>query len=375
MRTGCRCDLLLAFLVVWSMVSGFSLPAFHAKAEDTTSQPANLVVLVKGQVSVKRRGWTSYAPVVFGTTLRLGDLVRAEDAANAQIVCSDLTIHHIQTGQVAVPCMEAQPLLKTSNGSLLNPTRSWPTEGTFPLVLSPRKTKLLSPNPVLRWATVAGATHYQIQVRGPNLQWSAIVGAVTEYTYPASAPALEPGVDYKLIVATQTSSSSAEPGNGLGFSLLDKKQKQAVEGEEGRIRQLGLSEPATQFVIANLYASHGLNAEAIELLDAASTSFKVAAVKRLQADLYMRVGLLRRAELCYLESLRLSADEGDELGAMQAQLALARIYLEFLGNDKAAAEQLNSLAALANKLGDEQTAQLAGLLLAETNKRRLSQER
>jgi hypothetical protein len=362
-------------LILGTIVFTLLHPSLYSDAEDIPSQSANPVVLVHGNVSVKRRGWTNYAAIVFGTTLRLGDLLRVSDGSEAKIVCSDFTIRQIKPGQTAVPCPDSPGLLRASDGSWIRPTRSWPTEGTFPLVLSPRKTFLLSPNPSLRWTAVAGADYYRIQVRGPGLQWSTSVREVTEFVYPDSAPPLVPGVDYKLIVETSTSSSTVEPGNALGFSLLDKKKRQKVEAEEKRIRDLGLADGPTGFLIASLLASQELNAEAIEHLEEISKSFKVAAIKLLEADLYMKIGLLRRAESCYLDSLKLSAEEGDEIGAMRAHLALARIYLEALGNNESAEQQLNALVVSANRLGDEQTAELAGLLLTETKKKGFSPQR
>src|SRR6266571_4931929 len=134
--------------------------------ENDGGQAVNLAVFIEGQVSVKRKGWTSYAPVVFGTSLRRGDLLRLDDSSRAKVVCSDLTLHDLSPGIGGVPCEGAQPLLRRPDGSMINATRSWPSDGSFPMVLSPRMTKLLSPHPVLRWTPVKGTTDYQVIVRG-----------------------------------------------------------------------------------------------------------------------------------------------------------------------------------------------------------------
>ena len=222
------------------------------------------------------------------------------------------------------------------------------------MVLTPRNTKLLSPHPVLRWKPVEGAAIYRVIVRGGGLSWSSQVKG-TQLVYPETAPKLVPGTDYKLIVET-SDRSSYEPGRGLGFSILDPKDRRIVEKEEGQIRGLGLPEGPTQFLIAHLYATNGLNAEAIQRLEGVSTTFKVAAVTRLLGGLYLEVGLTRQAEASYLRSLDLSKEEKDEEGQMLAHLALARIYDEALGNSKSATQHLDEALALANKVGDEQVA-------------------
>ncbi len=336
-------------------------------AENDGGQAVNLAVFIEGQVSVKRKGWTNYAPVVFGTSLRIGDLLHLDESSRAKVVCSDLTLRDILPGILGVPCDGAKPVLRRPDGSMINATRSWPSDGSFPMVLSPRKTRLLSAHPVLRWTPVQGTTNYQVIVRAVNFYWARVYSA-TEITYPDKAPQLEAGVDYKLIVETSGPngrSSSDEPGLGLGFSMLGAKERKAVSEEEGRIENLGLTVGPTQFLIAHLYATHGLNAEAIQRLEGISKTFKVAAVARLLGDLYLNIGLPRQAETNYLNSLSLSMQGKDEEGQMLVHLALARIYGQALGNVKSASEHLDASLALANKLGDDYTAGEVGKTLAE----------
>jgi len=344
-------------------------------AENDGGQGVNLAVFIEGQVSVKRKGWTSYAPVVFGASLRPGDLLRLADSSRAKVVCSDLTLRDISPGIVGVPCEGAKPLLRRPDGSLINATRSWPSDWSFPVVLSPRMTRLLSPHPVLRWTPVKGTANYHVSVRGLNTRginfyWSRVYSE-TEITYPDKAPPLEAGVDYKLIVETSgpnSRSSSDEPGLGLGFSMLGAKERKTVLEEEEKIESLGLPVGPTQFLIAHLYATHGLNAEAIQTLERISNTFKVAAVGRLLGDLYMNIGLPRQAETNYLNSLALCKDGKDEEGEMLVHLALASIYGQAMGNVNSASEHLNATLALASKLGDDYVIGEVGKRLAEIKK-------
>jgi len=329
-----------------------------AAIAQTDDSGLHLAVFVQGPVGLKRPGWSSYAPVVFGTYLRLGDLVRRDESSQAKVVCSDLTLRDVPAGIVGVPCVAARPLLRRPEASLINPTRGWEGYGSFPLVLSPRKTKVLTPHPVLQWTPVEGIADYRITVRGPDLVWSRAVGSVTKFLYPDGAPDLKPGVDYKLIVEADGRTSDAEAGPGLGFSILPPDEAKAVAREEERIVALGLPAGPTQFLIAHLYAAYGLNAEAIERLEDTSQGFQAPAVARLLGDLYLAVGLTRRAETSYLNSLKLSKDDDDE-GRMLADMSLARIYEQALGNTQQAIEHLNAALAVANKLGDKQTAHQA----------------
>jgi hypothetical protein len=328
-----------------------------------------LIVQIDGQVKVKRPAWTVYAPVVFGTGLHAGDLLNLGETSRAKVVCSDLTLHDVPTGIGGVPCAASRVVLRREDGSLINATRGWPSDGSFPVVLSPRKTKLISDHPTLRWSPVKGAKYYTVMVRGEKLYWTTVVGSATEVVYPETAPRLEAGMDYKMIVEGNDRSSSDEPGLGLGFSVLSPNDKKTVLLEQMQIENMGLPAGPTQFLVAHLYADHGLYAEAIERLEIISQTFKAAAVSRLLGDLYMEIGLARRAEGDYLNSLDLSQGENDDEGKMLLHKALAYIYEQVLGNREAAAVQLNATLDLARKLGDDLTASQVGTQLAKLERR------
>jgi hypothetical protein len=353
------------FLVSLQFVFG-AVPEVFA-AENADAGNLHLAVSVQGQVVVKRKGWISYAPVVFGTYLQPGDLLRVEGDSLARIVCSDLTLHDVPVGVTGVPCERSRPLLQRPGGSIIHTPRSSPPAGSFPQVLSPRRTKLLSATPVLRWTPVAGVAGYRVIVRGGGSAWSEDVQSSIEISYPDLAPQLKPGIDYKLIVETGDR-SSYEPGFDLGFSILDPKDRKRVLQEEKQIENLSLPDEPTQFLIAHLYASYGLRAEAIEKLEAVSQKFKAAAVAALLGDLYASTGLIRQSEASYLNAVELAKNENDEIGSMLAHLALGRIYQQELGSANAAITHFDSALALANRLGDNLTAAEAGEKLAELRK-------
>jgi hypothetical protein len=339
------------------------LPILFGQAIRT--QPVNLVVQIDGQLKVKRPGRAVYSPVVFGTNLQAGDLLDLGKSSSAMVVCSDLTLHTVRSGIAALPCSAARIVLKGKDGSSINPTRSWPTDDSFPVVLSPRKTKLITANPTLRWTPVKGATAYKVIVRGETLQWSTSVTSGTEVVYPQKAPKLDTGINYKLIVVANEGHSADEPGLGLGFSLLDSKDRKAVLQQQMQVENLRLPEGPTQFLIAHLYADHDLYAEAIERLERVSKNFNMAAVKRLLGDLYMDIGLPRQAEGNYLNSLDLAMSENDDEGQMLVHQALAHIYGYALGNKEMASQHLYTMLELARKVGDNSAANQVEKQLAE----------
>jgi hypothetical protein len=345
------------------------LPLAIAQFGGESSQAANLVVLIQGHAAIKRKNWTGFAPLTFGVNLQTGDLLRMDESSVAKVVCSDLKLRDIGAGTIGTPCTPSQEILRRPDGSLVRPTRTAPSEGSFPIVLSPRRTKLLSERPLLRWTEVKDASTYHLIVRGPELKWTAMVHSKTELQYPDNAPKFEAGQSYKLIVAISDEQNSGnESANGLGFSVLSSKERKVVLGEQKQLESLGLEEGPTQYLIGHLYASHGLNAEAIQRLEAVSKKFMVPATERLLGELYLSVELPRQAEAHYLKSLELSKKEQDDEGQMQSQLALARIYSKVLGNNRAAGEQLEAAIAIAGKVGDDVTIFEARKQLSELNR-------
>ena len=330
-----------------------------ASPQPTPARPANaggaessLIIGVQGDAAVKRVGWRDYAPVIFGAPLRRGDLLRLGAAGHATIACADLKLATIESGVSGYPCQTAPRAPLVYEGSLLTPTRGDSGSGDTPFVISPRKTKLLSPRPLLRWQSIPGANTYKIGLQGTN--WATEVAGASEIAYPANAPALQPGVTYRLVVSAGDRSSNAEPGAGLGFTLLSADQTKTVEAGEAKIRAMGLAETPTALLIANLYATNGLLSEAIEMLETRRDS-QEPAVLRLLGDLYVGVGLNRLAEERYVAALSRSAALNDVEGQAQTHLVLGRIY-DAMGNAVEARRHLADALQLYEQLGDVKNA-------------------
>jgi hypothetical protein len=346
----------LFFLSLFSAAASFLFPTSANAQAAVSSHAANLVVAIQGHAEVKRKNWSNFAPLAFGAEIETGDVLRLDPSSSAKVVCSDLTLRDLNSGTTGTPCVPSQDILRRSDGSLIRPTRSASGENSYPVILSPRRTKLLSDNPLLRWTAVKDASVYQVIVRGPDLFWMTIVRSKTEVSYPDSAPKLEPGKDYKLIVRTSDDQTSEnEQTNGLGFSLLPSRKQKVILDQQEQIEHLGLQDGTTQYLLAHLDASYGVNAEAIQCLENASSGFQISATERLLGQLYLAIRLPRQAEAHYLKSLELSQKDEDQEGQLQARLALAGIYADVVSNRKAAAEQLEGVIAIAGNIGDDLT--------------------
>src|SRR5262249_2353314 len=227
------------FIVLLGCISGgqwtVSTKAQAPKTSPDNDSSLQVIIAVQGQVRMKRKGWSAFAPARLGTTLQRGDLLRLEGSSQAKVVCANLTISDVPRDLSGVPCPATRPIL-IYLGDKVTATRSY-GEGAFTRDVAPDKTKLLDPRPTLRWTPVAGATSYKIIVRGQkargqNPYWNMNVPSVTKLDYPAGAPPLEADTDYKLIVSASGHQSDEETEPGLGFALLRyDKAKEARDAE------------------------------------------------------------------------------------------------------------------------------------------------
>jgi hypothetical protein len=319
----------------------------------------NIIVALQGQLDMKRKGWSAFTPARLGTTLQRGDLLRLEGSSQAKVVCAGLTVSDVPRDLGGVPCPATRPIL-IYLGDKVTATRGY-DEGVFPRVIAPRKTKLLNPRPTLLWMPVAGATGYNIIVRGQNARgqnpyWKTDVPSGAKLDYPAGAPPLEADTDYKLIVSAGGRQSDEEAEPGLGFALLKSDRAKEVRDAEKKIRALGLPDAPTRLVVAYLYAAYDLNAEAIEQLEGIPETLQEPAPARLLGALYLAIGLSRHAEKHYLRALEFSRNVNDEEGQALAHKELGRIYDEALGARNAAIRHFEAALNWYKKLGDQQMA-------------------
>lgn len=333
------------------ILMGVLLIGIQAKTATAQNRYEHSIGKVEGRVMVKRTGWKDFVPATTGMLVTNGDLVRLLDSsAKATVVCADSSVREVPQPLYPVQCGNARPVIRFKK-SLVSGLRSGPGS-EFPALVSPRMTKLVDPRPVLRWTGVPGATTYHVAILHEGTEyWSQDIAGATELRYPG-VPELRPGDIYQLVIQTRGLKSTLEKTPNLGFTVLGTKEAQDVRSSEKKIRDLSQPAPMTSFLIANLFATWGLdldhldpdkwplNAEAIEILENSSRTQPIPASLRMLGDLYLTIGLSRLAEDRYGRALSLSETTRDIQGQALANLELARIFNEVRFNTEEAIKHL-----------------------------------
>jgi len=320
-------------------------PPSSIPATEPTPRPDELHLLVgiEGKVELKRSAWGDYQLATLGARLQRGDLLLPD--GRVTVLCADLSLHQVQA-ESGVPCPVQEPVLRRVKSMVVTPRGA---DVLIPYVLHPRKTRVLTPRPWLRWHDT-GAASYTVIVRGGGQEWKQ--GGVTgsEMQYPTDAPPLNPGVDYLLAVMDEDSgrSSTEDPCKGLGFEVLSNEERAAVETRAVEIEALELDEPTQQFVLATYYAGQELRGEALVLLDELSGTLDTPAIHLLRGDLLREMALSDEAAMAYQVTLERAEVLDDKESQARALVGLARTL-----TDKAKVKQHYEQAiALYEALGD-----------------------
>lgn len=316
-----------------------------------TTPFVGVVASVQGTLSVQRDGWRAPVPVAPGTALQNGDRLILDAAAQANIVCADARVVAVPHGNGGALCNSSTNTLVFGT-SLFSIARS-ETDASVPQVVVPRSTKLLSLTPTLRW-TLVGATNYRVALQqGATLVWQTTVTNTTTLVYPANLLPLERGTSYRVVVSTN--GGPTETAQGIGFTVLSESEARQVTAEVERVRALGLDAPTTQFLLANLYATNDLNAEALELLDALVLRSQQATVFQLQGDLLARIGLPRLAIEPYTRALAIAQAANDRLGQALAHRSLGASSAAIGGTEAQARANYEQALRLYEEFGDAPT--------------------
>lgn len=342
--------LIILFAVSTTIVAALSL-SVQAQTRATCGcafmsnpQPQNVRVLITGE--------NQATPVRPNMVVHVGDLIKVRRPVTATLICDNVSgrivLNNTPRNQ-PVPCkgIPEEGILIGRNGRKLEgATMGDATGHDFPVVLSPRSTKIFNPRPVLKWTSIPDANTYQVIIRGDTNSWSSSVTAlpnseVQQIAYPPEctngqsidcAPRLVPGQNYKLIVRANDRSSEEEDLPNLGFALLPLEEIETVRRAVEVLQQSVLGDSLKRKMLASLYANRGLLADAIDVLEGDKRDRNAEEI-RLLGDLYLRIGLTRRAEASYLS---LTDDSTDTpRGKAITHETLGEIY-EALGNKQEA---------------------------------------
>lgn len=331
--------LLTRFVLLLSVFLVCAIGVLNAQSGDTAGPTSGRIMRIepqktKGALKVKQGKRLAAINAVEGMLIRRGYILILNPKARATVVCGDGKNRELAPGPQGCPC--TRPCTPEVcgihyDGSTIGATRGPDTEkGTFPVVVSPRKTMLLNLRPTIRWAPIAGAKEsdtYRVTLYGDGMEliWTKEVASETRLTYPDKEPSLTPGRTYKVVVTSNGLSSEQDHSPGLGFTTFSVGQAQALADEEIKRRQLGLPETQTRFLICNLFAARELYSEAIEQAQDILAITKQPAVALMLGDLFAAIGLNREAEKEYLEVLSLTpADDLETVGSTTR--SLAKVY-------------------------------------------------
>jgi hypothetical protein len=314
----------------------------------------HLLVEVTGDLSHKRPGWQAYQPLSFGAALDRQDLLQAAPDGEGLIVCADLSLAPVPAGyQGGLPCSRAEPVLSRGESWVIGPRREEPLAVSVPYVISPRHTFIQTPYPLLRWHPSATETiTYTVRVWGGDLDWRTETTA-TELRYPNDAPPMTLETPYYLtVVDTEGRSSEKEQTTlDVSFSLLPSEEAKAARSLVTQARGLDLGERATRLLETEIYAAHGLRADAIALLEELAAGEDAPAVHRRLGDLNLEVGLYAEAREAYGHAL----DGYRALGGKDGEAdVLAGLGLAYRGDgdDATAQDYLGQALCLYQAIGD-----------------------
>jgi Domain of Unknown Function (DUF928) len=306
---------------------GLVLPS-SAKAEGL-----NFIFNLSGDVQLKRTQWGSYQPAFIGTLVYTSDRLRLGKGAKATVQCANLSIWNVPSGKdstVTDGCSPIKPVLPRHDSSLL-PTRA-ASDPTLPYLISPRNTAILTDQPTLRWHPVDGAKGYQLQVQGPEVNWTTQVSQ-PEVAY--AGPLLKPGLRY-LVTVTADNGASTNNEAPVGFTLLTTEEVQRVKAWAEQVQQQPLSKEAQTLTLAYLYRSNNLNAAAIDALEQLiQKGNQTSSVHQRLGELYQEAELNQLAKERYLKALELAKAENNLEGQASVQASLGEVNTAFAQLDEA----------------------------------------
>jgi hypothetical protein len=311
-----------------------------------------------GKLKVKQKKSEQPADATVGMPVRRGYLLTLDATAKAAVRCADGTTHDLQPGPQGCPCIAAARGA-IYDGSTIPPARGPDTaRGAFPVLISPRKTLLLTTRPNIRWSPVAApskekAVTYRVSMytEAMDLIWRKDGIQKTEMPYPPDEQELARGEVYKVVVQAGKASSTQERTADLGFTVLTESDAKSIAEAEASVRRLNLPSDETRLMVADLYAARGLSSEAIEMLTILTNTLREPAVLRLLGDLYAASGLHREAVKEFEEALALPQIRSDIEGQALTLTALGRSHAA-LGNGERARASFASAVEAFRKLGD-----------------------
>jgi hypothetical protein len=168
-----------------------------------------------------------------------------------------------------------------------------------PVLVSPRSSKVMTDAPTLQWMGMERQPG-TVRVYGPEgVLWTAENVSLTQIKYPATAPALKPGVEYAWVIEKK-----GFPVEKARFQLLAPGEIKSVQADLASLQNASGASKTTEAVLkAGLLASRELYHDAREVLaEAIKRDPDEPTLHFLLADVYEKTGLKDMAAEEYGES-------------------------------------------------------------------------
>lgn len=261
--------------------------AWSASAAHATNDPAAVLTSCKGAVTVLRAG--ALSPASFGAALRDGDEVKTGAGSEAEILFS--AGNWVQIGPNSSMRIKGRPAgtntapegdrSSASNGSfevvqkflkLKNAEGSSAIGGlrsadnaTRLVAVTPCQTRVRTTQPVFKWKLDDPTTELKLTVYGQSaVVWQTTVSNATTVTYPADAPALNPGVSYSWTL--ETTDPLVSPPLRTPASFFEIMSPRDATTLDADLSKLDANKPGTltyHLTRASLYFERGLVDDAI----------------------------------------------------------------------------------------------------------------
>lgn len=319
-----RLTLALALLLL-----GMPLASCGSQPPATGGEEVNLLLATSGSVRLKRDGWKAFQPVAAGARLYATDLLEVQGSAT--VLCAGPTVETI-TALGKTPCPSERGSFVYDGARVSSGQRGTPKD--IPYIVFPRNTVVLEERPLLIWNDTGAAPYTVTIVDGVGKEVMPPVEVTdARLSYPADAPALQPGIDYLLIVQDANGSTSADdPAKGLGFNVLGTTGRPEVEQQRDAILALeGLDEASRRLALAIYYvtwngdAGRGLYGEAWRLLEEVAQSSDTPPVQLWMGDVLHTIRLPNEAEAAYQHALEQAESTGDRASQAAAEAGLWRV--------------------------------------------------
>jgi len=366
------------FLLLICLVAACSAASTPA-VEETATAPAetggppvlpNLLVEAEGEIWLRRVGWSEFLPAGFGIAVQPGDLLRVPEGSVVSVFCGNETLWDAGPKTLpddglehTAPCQTGRPPRPWSDVAALRGEQS----GGIPYIVRPRNTALMSNRPQLEWHPLPGVDSYTLTLISDDGQDRPPVEVSDEQLeWPADWLPLETRATYVLVV--EGDGARSDEGNeqhaGLGFWLLSDTDAEMVSALESRLRAQPIRPEATALLVAELYLTHQLRAEAADLLESLTTSSGAASIWLVLGQTQLEAGLASESRSALDEAVAVAQETGQQAVEAAARVGLALVAR--LQDDAATADtHLRAARLLYEQVGDQDGLEQVDQLLSE----------